>query len=163
MTEEQVFQATRKVYALYGAFFKVVAQELGMEKALALHAQAHEEQGLASAKLIKAKLGDAPFDIQRLGSILQESNLSIGIQCELARASKSTALFRNSQCPMYDGYRMGGLDDKMAESLCQKGAAAKLGTMLKQIAPGITYRLKYYRRKPDEPCDEEISYGADGQ
>lgn len=158
MTEEQVFQATRKVYALYGAFFKAVAQEVGIEKALALHAHAHEEQGIASAKLIKEKMGDARFDIQRLGSVLRESNLSIGIGSELVRASASSALFKNSQCPMYDGYRMGGLDNETAEALCQKGAAAKLGTMLKQIDPRITYRLRYYRLKPDETCEEEISY-----
>ncbi len=160
MTEEQVFVATRKVYALYAAFFKAVAQEIGIEKALALHALAHEEQGMASAKLIKEKIGDAPFDLQKLGLILQQSNLSIGINSELVEATGSSALFKNWQCPMYDGYRMGGLDDETAEALCQKGAAAKLGTMLKEIDPRITYRLKSYRLKPDEPCDEEITYGT---
>ena len=161
MTEEQVFQATRKVYALYGAFFQSVAQALGLPEALALHEQAHKEQGMASAELIKQKLGDAPLDIQRLGSILQESNLSIGIQCNLAVVSGSSALFRNSRCPLYDGYRMGGLDDETAEALCQKGAAAKLGTMLKQIDPRISYCLKHYRSKRYEPCEEEISYRAE--
>lgn len=158
MTDDQVFVATRKVYALYAAFFKAVAQELGMEKALALHASAHEEQGIASAKLIKDKIGGAPFDIEKLGTILQQSNLSIGINSALAEVTASSALFKNSQCPMYDGYRMGGLNDETAEALCQKGAAAKLGTMLKQIDPRITYRLKYYRLKPNEACEEEISY-----
>jgi hypothetical protein len=156
MTEEQVFQATRKIYALYGAFFKAVAQEVGIERALALHTQAHEDQGIASAKLLKAKIGNEQFDIQKLGSVLQESNLSIGIVSELVRTSPSSALFRNSRCPMYDGYRMGGLDDETAEALCQKGAPAKLGTMLKQLDPGIFYRLKHYRLKPDETCEEEI-------
>ena len=160
MNEEQVFIATRKVFALYAAFFKAVAQEIGMEKALALHASAHEEQGMASAKLIRDKVGDAPLDIQKLGSILQQSNLSIGIQSELAQTTASSALFKNSQCPIYDGYRMGGLNDETAEELCQIGAAAKLGTMLKQIDPRITYRLKHYRLKSDEVCEEEIAYGT---
>ncbi len=160
MTDEQILIATRKVFALYAAFFKVVAQEIGLERALALHASAHEAQCIAPAKLIKDKIGDAPFDIKKLGSILQQSNLSIGINCELAQATASLALFKNSQCPMYDGYRMGGLNDETAEELCQTGAAAKLGTMLKQIDPRIKYRLKYYREKPDEACEEEISYGT---
>ena len=60
--------------------------------------------------------------------------------------------------PMYDGYRMGGLDDETAEALCQRGAAAKLGTMLAQLDPSIAYHLKHYRARPDEPCEEEISY-----
>ncbi len=160
MTDEQVFTATRKIYALYAAFFKAVAQEIGMEKALALHASAHEEQGIASGKLIRDKIGSEPFDLEKLGSILQQSNLSIGINCQMAQATASCALFKNAQCPMYDGYRMGGLDDETAEELCQRGAPAKLGTMLRQIDPRIKYHLKYYRRKPDEACEEEISYGA---
>ena len=160
MAEQQVYMASRKVFALYAAFFKAVAQELGKEKALALHERAHEEQGIASAKMIRDMIGDAPCDIERLGSILQQSNLSIGINCELAQATSSSALFRNTQCPMYDGYRMGGLDDETAEALCQRGAPAKLGTMLKHIDPRIVYNLKYYRAKPDEACDEAISFGA---
>jgi len=158
MTEEQIFQATRKVYALYGAFFKAVAQELGMEKTLALHVRAHEEQGVTSAKSLKEKMGDEKFDLQKLGSVLQQSNLSVGIASELAHATSESALFSNSRCPMYDGYRMGGLNDETAEALCQKGAPAKLGAMLKQIDPGITYRLKHYRTKPEEACEEEISH-----
>jgi len=144
------------VYGLYGAFFQAVAQEIGMDRALALHARAHEEQGVASGKVLREKMGESGIDIQRLGAVLRESNLSIGIESELARASDGSAVFRNSRCPMYDGYRMGGLNDQTAEALCQKGASAKLGTMLRILDPQIVYRLTRYRAKPDEPCEEEI-------
>jgi hypothetical protein len=157
MSREEIYEATKRVYALYGAFFGAVAREVGAERALALHAQAHEEQGLASGKLLKQKLGERP-DIGALGAVLRASNLSIGIDCELAAADASSALFSNSQCPMYDGYRMGGLDDETAEALCQSGAAAKLGTMLTQLDPSIAYHLRHYRAQPDEPCEEEIGY-----
>jgi hypothetical protein len=155
MSREEIYEATKRVYALYGAFFGAVAREVGAERALALHAQAHEEQGLASGKLLKQKLGERP-DIETLGSVLRASNLSIGIDSQLTAADSSSALFSNSQCPMYDGYRMGGLDDKTAEALCQRGAAAKLGTMLTQLDPSIAYHLKHYRSRPDGPCEEEI-------
>lgn len=158
MTEEQIFQATRKVYGLYGNFFKIVAEEVGMERALELHAQAHAEQGVAAGKLLKQKLGDAAFDIQKLGAVLRDSNLSIGIDSQLARSTASSALFSNTRCPMYDGYRQGGLDDETAEALCQVGAAAKLGRLLGELDPGIVYRLNHYRETPEEPCEEEILY-----
>ena len=61
MATEEVFEAAKKVYGLYGAFYKVVAQELGTEKALDLHAKAHEEQGIASGKLLKEKIGEVTF------------------------------------------------------------------------------------------------------
>ena len=37
MAQDEIFEATKKVYGLYGAFFKVVADELGTEKALAFN------------------------------------------------------------------------------------------------------------------------------
>lgn len=154
---EEVFQASKKVYGLYGAFFKTVAQEIGIEKALDLHVQANEELGIASGKMLREQLAEEGYDIQKLASVLRESNLSIGIDSELVQASSTSALFKNTRCPMYDGYRMGGLNDETAEALCQKGAPAKLGSMLKQLDPNIRYRLKLYRLKPDEPCEEEIT------
>jgi hypothetical protein len=159
MAGEEVFQAAKKVYGLYGAFFKAVAEEIGMDSALALHVQAHEDQGVASGRMLKEKMGEGEIDIEKLGSVLRESNLSIGIESELAHASAMSALFRNSRCPMYDGYRLGGLDDQTAEALCQKGATAKLGTMLKLLDPQIVCRLTRYRANPDEPCEEEILRG----
>jgi hypothetical protein len=156
MVDEQVYSAARKVYALYGAFFKAVALELGTERALVLHEQAHQEQGIASAVLLGEKLGDEPPDLRTLGAVLQGSNLSIGIESQLSHADASSVVFSNSRCPMYDGYRLGGLDDETAEALCQRGAPAKLGTMLRQLDPGISYRLSHYRSNPEQPCEEEV-------
>ena len=84
-----------------------------MDKALAMHTQAHEEQGITSGKMLKEKMGDGAVDLKELGSALRESNLSIGIESVLDNADSSAALFKN-------------------------------------------YRLKYYRVKPDEACEEEI-------
>jgi hypothetical protein len=157
MSREETYEATKRVYALYAAFFGAVAREIGLERALALHTLAHEEQGVASGELLKQRIGEKP-EIGTLGSVLRASNLSIGIDCQLGTADSSSAVFRNSQCPMYDGYRMGGLDEETAEALCQRGAAAKLGTMLRQLDPRIAYRLKRYRARPDGTCEEEIGY-----
>ena len=57
----------------------------------------------------------------------------------------------------YDGYRTGGLDDETAEALCQRGAAAKLGAMLRYLNPNLEYNLTRYRSEPDGPCIEDIS------
>jgi hypothetical protein len=157
MANEEIFEATKKVYGLYGAFFKVVADELGAEKALEMHAKAHEDQGLIAGKMLKDKFSDESPDLQKLGTILKESNLSIGIDCNLDQSTDSLLSFKNYRCPMYDGYRAGGLDDDTAEALCQEGATAKLGTMLRHLNPRLEYKLTSYRSKPDEACIENIS------
>ena len=157
MAQDEIFAATKKVYGLYGAFFKVVADEMGVEKALEMHAKAHEDQGLIAGKMLKGKFGDAIPDLKQLGEILKGSNLSIGIDCNLDQTSTTLLSFRNFRCPMYDGYRAGGLEDETAEALCQKGAAAKLGTMLRYLNPKLEYKLTRYRSELNEPCIEDIS------
>ncbi len=156
MAREEIYQATRKVFALYGAFYNLVAQQMGTEKALYLHAKAHEQMGIVAGKMLRDKLGKEALDLQSLDDILRESNLSIGIQSEVAERNRTSIVFRNFQCPLYDGYRLGGLDDKTAEALCQWGAPAKLGATLTYLNPDTKYNLQHYRRKADEPCEEVI-------
>ena len=108
MPEEKVFEAAKKIYGLYGSFFKTVAREVGMEKALALHLLAHEEQGSKSGRMLEEKMGGGEIDPQKLGSVLRKSKINIGIESTLDKANASSTLFKNYLCPMYDGYRMEG-------------------------------------------------------
>ena len=80
MLREEVYQATKKIFGLYGAFFDLVGQQVGVEKALDLHIKAHERLGITAGKLFRDKLGKERPDLQELGNILRESNLSIGIE-----------------------------------------------------------------------------------
>ena len=152
---EQEYSAAAKVYALYGALFNEIAKEIGEIKALDLHKNAHEYIGLKTGKQIREKMGDIPYDLETLTKVLQMGNQSIGIDCQMVKGFDSL-LLRNLRCPMYDGYRDGGVDDRLAETLCQVGAPAKLWTTLKMLNPDVVYKINHYRDKPDERCEEEI-------
>lgn len=162
MAGEEIYQAAKKIFALYGAFYSLVAQQMGTEKALYLHAKAHMQLGITAGKALKDKLGKEIPELQNLGDILRESNLSIGIESEVAERSLTSIVFRNLRCPIYDGFRLGGLDAKTAEILCQWGAPAKLGSTLTYLNPDIKYNLQQYRRKPEEPCEEVIQLKGNG-
>ena len=152
---EQEYSAATKVYALYGALFNEIAGEIGEGKALALHKKAHERIGLKTGIQLREQMGDIDYDLETLTKVLQKGNQGIGIDCQMVKGSDSL-LLRNLRCPMYDGYRKGGLDDRVAEMLCQVGAPAKLWTTLKQLNPSVVYKLNYYRDNPEERCEEEI-------
>jgi hypothetical protein len=152
---EQEYGAAAKVYALYGALFNEIAKELGEVKALVLHKNAHEYIGLKTGVQIREQMGDINYDLETLTKILQKGNQSIGIDCQMVMSANSI-LLRNLRCPMYDGYRFGGLDDRMAEMLCQVGAPSKLWTTLKQLNPDVIYSLNHYRDVHDERCEEEV-------
>jgi hypothetical protein len=153
--DEKSYSVAVKVYSLYGAFFKEVAKELGGQEALALHRRAHELMGIATGKKLREQTGDIKYDLKALAEILRKSNVGIGIDSQMVEGPGSLLLM-NARCPMYDGYRMGGLDDDDAEALCQFGAPAKLGSILKELNPNVSYRLTHYRDKPTERCEEEI-------
>lgn len=155
MLAEVSYNIAVKVYALYGAFFNEVAKELGKQKTLALHRRAHELMGVETGKKVREQMGDIKYDLKTVAEILKKSNVSIGIDSQMTEGPGSL-LLRNARCPMYDGYRMGGLDDDAAEALCQVGAPAKLGSTLKELNPNVSYRLTHYRDKPTERCEEEI-------
>ena len=155
MVGETEYSAAAKVYALYGALFNEVVKELGEGKALALHRNAHEIIGLKTGRRLREQMDEIEYDLETLTKVLQKGNQSIGIDCQMV-VDADSLLLRNLRCPMYDGYRDGGLDDRMAETLCQIGAPAKLWTTLKQLNPDIVYKLKHYRDEPDERCEGEI-------
>ena len=156
MTGETEYGTAVKIFALYGAFFKEVEKELGEEKTLELHRKAHEQMGIETGRKMLSQHEGKAFDLESLAKILQASNQGIGIECELIKGGDKLTL-RNLRCPMYDGYRAGGLRGDQAESLCRVGAPAKLGSTMKLLNGNSIYELSHYRVKPDERCVEEIT------
>jgi len=155
MSSEDVYKVARNIFGRYGAFFKTVVKEIGVEKALELHAEAHRELGVATADSIRESMGNVEFDLETLGPLLRDGNVSHGLLTEMVETPTSI-LLKNSRCPVYDGYRMVGLDNETSEALCQHGAIAKIGTTVNLLNPKLTYELSHYRSKPDESCVEEI-------
>ena len=153
------YSAAVKVFALYGALFNEVMKEIGEGKALTFHKKAHEYIGLKTGKRLKKQIGDNDVSLETLTKVLQKGNQGIGIECQMIEGDDSL-LLRNLRCPMYDGYRDGGLDDRVAELLCQVGAPAKLWTTLKVLNPDVGYNLNHYRESPEERCEEEIKLAS---
>ena len=52
LTGESEYGAAMKAYALYGAFFKEVENELGEKITLELHRKAHEKMGIEAGRKI---------------------------------------------------------------------------------------------------------------
>jgi len=152
---EESYSIAVKVYALYGAFFNEVVKELGKQKALALHQRTYELMGVETGKKLRKQMGDIEYDLRTLAEILRKSNVSLGIDSEMVERPGSL-LLSNARCPMYDGYRIGGLDDDTAKALCQVGAPAKLGSTLRELNPKVSYRLIRYRDGPADRCEEEV-------
>jgi hypothetical protein len=156
MNNEDVYQATKKVFAAYAGFFHEVVKEIGLERALALHQAAQERIGLTTARVLWSP-GREKLELGCLQKTLLASNRSIGIDSELAETTATSAVLRNARCPMFDGYWMGGLDDRTARLLCERGTAARLAATLHELNPRVAHQVTHYRSNPEDACLEEIA------
>jgi hypothetical protein len=159
MESEELYFATRKVFATYAAFFTEVANAIGLEKALTLHERVHERLGIGLAQLLSGPC-HAQCKLETLQELLVQSNRSLGMSSEVLECSPSLAVIKNDRCPMFDGYWMGGMDEQTSRLLCERGCMVKLSAALRTLNPHIEFRLKCYRARPEDACLEEIALGA---
>jgi hypothetical protein len=155
MENEEIYYATRKVFALYAGFFHEVANEIGIERVLVLHERVHEQMGVGLALLIFGACHQ-PFGLDSIQALLLAGNRGIGIESELAEVTPTSALLRNGRCPMLDGYWMGGMDERTARLLCERGACVRLSAAVRELNPRVEHHCKY-RSSAEEECLEEIT------
>ena len=154
MAREDAFDAAKAAFGMYGGFLKDVAQEIGMEKALAFHAKQGEALGAMTAGMTKEQLGDKQFDMKTFASVLSGGYQMLGIAYEIEEnpASLKITAF---QCPIYEGLGSAGLDDKTIELLCSGMSAAEFAEE-KKVFPQLSMCLKF-RSAPEQPCVEEYA------
>lgn len=154
MAREDAFNATKAAWGMYGGFLKDVAQEIGMEKALALCAKQGGALGTMMAGMTKQQLGDKEFDMKTFASVLSGGYQMLGIAYEIEENPASLKITA-SQCPIFEGLKSAGLDDKTIELLCTHWSAAEFAEE-KKVFPQLSSCLKF-RAAPDQPCVEEYA------
>jgi len=153
MAREDAFNAAKATSTLLGGFFKDVANEIGLEKALSLYAKHGEVLGAMMARAVKERLGDKEFDMKTLASVASGLYQICGFTYELEETPTSIKV-KSFQCPFYEGFKNAGLDDQTIEAACNQSVAVELAE-LKKAFPQLSGRLKF-RSTPDQPCIEEF-------
>jgi hypothetical protein len=154
MAREDAFDAAKAAFGMYGGFLKDVAQEIGMEKALALYAKQGQPFGAMMAGMTKEQLGDKEFDVKTFASVLSGGYQMIGLAYEIEENPASLKI-TVSQCPIYEGLKSAGLEDKTIELLCSGMSAAEFAEE-KKVFPQLSMCLKF-RSAPEQPCVEEYA------
>lgn len=152
MSKEEIFNASADAYSLLGGFLKDVAQEIGMDKTLALFAG--ETFGSMLAGMMKEKLGDKDLDTATIAAVLSDATDSIGSTVKIEESTKSVRT-EIAKCPIYHGFKEAGLDHKTIESTCNCMADGMLAEMRKSY-PQLSWSVKF-RSAPDQPCIEEYT------
>jgi len=153
MGSKDVSKAVAGAYSMYGGLFKEVVKEVGMEKALALAAKQSERESAQMAGTLKKKLGGKELDIKTLVAVTEEMMGGSGYTYEIEETPTSLTA-KIDKCPLSEGLKMAGLDDKTIKTMCTRMAKAGNDAIKKQF-PKVQTRLKF-RASPDGFCTEEM-------
>jgi hypothetical protein len=153
MSKKSTFNTASFLFGFYAGFFKEVSQELGLDKAVALHAKAGKQTGAALAGMLKNELGSKKLNLAAWESVYGKFIEQIGITPDFKK-KRSTLALTVGHCPLYEGYKNAGLDHKTIELMCSQMTALE-NAELKNAYPMLSGCLKF-RSTPDEPCVEEF-------
>jgi hypothetical protein len=148
MSSEEVFDAYKNGFSTYGNFFKAVAKEIGMERALELHGIGYEEYGPILDEWFRT------LSLEELGANIGEMYSSIGLNPKISQTSDSV-IATNHRCPEYEGYKEAGLDHETISKicLCSVGSA---NASLQKLGGNGGISINKYRSDSDDFCIEEF-------
>jgi len=156
MSAEDTFNGAKNAFSFLGVYMNNTAQEIGMERALALCTKTNEALGIGLGKMRKEQAGDTVIDAQTAHSLVRGDE-SLGGVTEVLEESPTLVRFKCMRCPAYEGAQMAGLDQGVIESMCRNGAIAGMDAAVKQLNPRLSYQLIRYRSGADDFCEEQIS------
>jgi len=154
MAREEVFNAAKSAFSMYGGLFNGIAQEIGMEKALELHAKQGESFGAMIGEMLRQQLGNKGPDTKTFSSILRLLYVGFGFDAEFDVGPTSISI-KVTRCPFYEGARMARLDHETIGNMCKAMANAEY-TKLKEYYPKTEGKVKY-RESPEGYCLEQFT------
>jgi len=159
MTIEDTFRGAKNGYIYSYAYLTMVAEEIGMERAIALQTKMCEARGAIDGKTIKEQVEIKDFDAKAAASIAENYVGSIGMRLEVIEESPQKVSFKVARCPLYEAAQELKLDAETIEHLCRAGPVRNMDSMVKQLNPILDYELRRFRSSEDNFCEEVIVLG----
>ena len=159
MAIEDVFNGARMGLMLYDALLNTVAQEIGMERALALQTKMCENMGAMQAKMMKEQAGIKEFDAKAAWPICQATPESLGISMEVVEESPQRVVVKLGRCSVYEAAQMLAMGAKTIETMCRSGPQRFMDAAAKELNANLSFQLWKFRSAPDDFCEEGIVLG----
>ena len=155
-TLEDVFKGATSGFSVVGAFFGTVAQEVGMEQALALYAKACEAVGAGMGQMMKEQMGIKELDTKSAIKVAEAIGNTFGVDLEVEETPTSV-LLKWGRCPVYAANQAIGMDEKTREISCNYGPLRFMNILYKQLDPNVSIKRKKARQSLDDFCLKEVS------
>ena len=151
--KEEVFEAAKMAYTLYGWLLQEVAKEVGLETAFRAQSRIGDRLADLYEPMFKQKCAGAELGAVAIAEALGDCYRHFGSDHEIV-AQGDTVAFRTTRCPVYEGLKASGLDHAVIEKACSVGTARST-ELLHERFPELTARLKF-REPGEESCVEEF-------
>jgi hypothetical protein len=158
MTIEDVFNGAKTALVLYNAYLKTVADEIGMVRALSLHADMCDTMGANQGQMLKEQSGMDEFDAKSAWSLVKIAPSSLGISLEVLEETPQSVLVKCGRCSVFEAGRMMGFNEDTIETFCRSGPNRFLDAATKQLNPLLGHKLVKFRSEPDDFCEEAIVF-----
>jgi hypothetical protein len=157
MAIEDTFKGARNAFTINFKYLNEVAQEIGLERAVALHTKVCEAMGATQGKMIKKRSKMKEIDAKSAHplarSVIEEG---FGISSEVMDESPEEVVLKLGKCPVYEACVIVGLNAEAIETLCRSSSCGFMDTMIKQLNPKLNYQVRKFRSDADSFCEEAI-------
>lgn len=159
MTIENTFNGAKSGLIFMHAYLNQIADEIGMEKALALDTKTCQALGTAQGMMIKDQAGAEEVDVKTAEKLLTDMiEESFGIASEVVEENQNMITCKVGRCPIYEAGEMLGMDNNAIEAGCRAGAITFMDSAVKQLNPNISYKLTKFRSSADDYCEESVVF-----
>ena len=159
MAKKDAFTGAKTASLTLCAFANVVAKEIGMERTLGLITKTCEAMGAMQGKMMKQQAGTKEIDAKAAWSLLRSVSEDLGVTFPVVEESPKRVFIKSGRCPLYEAAQALGMDAKSIEAGCRAGSNRFDDVLVKQLNPGLSFRLMKFRSAADDFCEEELVLG----
>jgi hypothetical protein len=161
MTVEDTFRGAKSGLTFLYVYQNTVAQDIGMERAVALNNRMAKAMGTAQGKALRERVDVKEIPPKLVASVAGAFlEQAMGIRSRVAEGTAEKAVIEVGRCPIYEAAEALGMQNAGIEALCRAGAIQYMDALIKQFNPDLDYDVSQFRRSADAPCIEMIV--ADG-
>jgi hypothetical protein len=158
VSTRDTFRGAKSGLVFLFAYQNAVAQEIGLQRAMALNTQMVQALGTAQGKDLGERIDVRKVPPQLAASLAGEFlERTLGIDSRGAEGSGGEAVIHVGRCPVYEAAEALGLDNAAIEALCRTGSIPYMDALVKQFNPDLGYHLSEFRTSATAPCLEEIA------
>ena len=152
MSDEEIFTAAVGWANLYGEFLREVIAEIGLPRTITLEGKTGENGGAMFVSELK-KLG--AFNPEALGKMMEQAYKPLGIINLEIVVTPDSLVEKNGRCPVYEGFKMAGLDDETIYKICRSREVAR-NAAITEAFPEV--KASHTWNKPDGYCVSRFTW-----